>query len=67
MAIIYYPYFSIQTKMLNLFICSDDHEVDVLGYGGVSDDDISSVRSTGSDGGMSVNTWNQLTIVDTNV
>ncbi|XP_023330902.1 max-interacting protein 1 [Eurytemora carolleeae] len=46
---------------------SDDHEVDVLGYGGVSDDDISSVRSTGSDGGMSVNTWNQLTIVDTNV
>ena len=53
--------------MLYLFISSDGHEVDVLGYGGVSDDDISSVRSTGSDGGMSVNTWNQLTIVDTNV
>lgn len=46
---------------------SDDHEVDVLGYGGASDDDISSIRSTGSDGGMSVNTWKQLTIVDTNI
>jgi len=46
---------------------SDDHEVDVIGYGGVSDDDHSSIRSggsTGSDGpeGLTLNTWRHLTI-----
>jgi hypothetical protein len=43
---------------------SDEHEVDVIGYGGHSDDDQSSIRSNGSDGGMGVNTWRQLTIAD---
>ena len=44
---------------------ADDHEVDVIGYGGgLSDDDQSSVRSVGSDGGMSVNTWKQLTLTE---
>merc|ERR1712088_870820 len=32
---------------------SDDHEVDVIGYGGVSDDDHSSIRSGGSTGSWS--------------
>jgi len=49
---------------------SDEHEVDVIGWGGVSDDDGLSVRSAGSDGsarsgsdaGVTVNTWNQLSI-----
>jgi len=46
---------------------SDEHEVDVTGYGGAgSDDDRSSVRSAGSDGGMTVNTWHQLTITESN-
>jgi len=44
---------------------SDEQEVDLTGYGGISDDDHSSVRSTGSDGGMTVSTWSQLTIADT--
>jgi len=45
---------------------SDEHDgVDVIGYGGLSDDDHSSVRSTGSDGGMTVTTWKQLTIGET--
>lgn len=44
---------------------SDDHDVDAIGYGGLSDDDHSSVRSTGSDGGMTVTTWKQLTIGET--
>jgi len=43
---------------------SDEHEVDLTGYGGISDDDHSSIRSSGSDGGMTVNTWSQLTIAD---
>lgn len=45
---------------------SDDHEVDVIGYGGggLSDDDHSSVRSAGSDGGMTVNSWRQLSIAE---
>jgi MAX dimerization protein len=41
---------------------SDEHEVDVIGYGGASDDDHSSVRSGTSDGGVTVTTWRQLTI-----
>jgi hypothetical protein len=45
-------------------LLSDEHEVDVIGYGGHSDDDQSSIRSNGSDGGMGVNTWRQLTIAD---
>merc|ERR1712002_347679 len=39
---------------------TDDHDVDVIGYGGVSDDDHSSVRSGGSnasDGGVAITTW----------
>ena len=47
-------------------IFSDEHEVDVIGWGGVSDDDGLSVRSagsaTGSDAGVTVNTWSQLSI-----
>jgi hypothetical protein len=44
---------------------SDDHEVDVIGYGGAtSDDDHSSIRSSGSDGGVAVTTWKQLSIVE---
>jgi len=41
---------------------SDEHEVDVIGYGGASDDDHSSIRSGSSDGGVTVTTWRQLTI-----
>jgi len=41
---------------------SDEHEVDVIGYGGASDDDHSSVRSGTSDGGVTVTTWRQLSI-----
>merc|ERR1739848_313041 len=41
---------------------TDDHDVDVIGYGGVSDDDHSSIRSGTSDGGVTVTTWRQLTI-----
>merc|ERR1712102_116442 len=41
---------------------SDEHEVDVIGYGGASDDDHSSIRSGTSDGGVTVTTWRQLTI-----
>merc|ERR1711862_17356 len=39
---------------------TDDHDVDVIGYGGVSDDDHSSVRSgtsNASDGGVAITTW----------
>lgn len=43
---------------------SDEHEVDVIGYGGASDDDHSSIRSGTSDGGVTVTTWRQLTIGD---
>jgi len=52
---------------------SDEHEVDVIGYGGGSDDDHSSIRSlTGNSssshdaavGGVAFNTWRQLTLVD---
>jgi len=48
---------------------SDEHEVDVIGYGGGSDDDHSSIRSlplgsSSSDGGVAFNTWRQLTLVD---
>merc|ERR1711874_864195 len=39
---------------------SDEHEVDVIGYGGTSDDDHSSIRSGNSDGGVTVTTWRQL-------
>jgi len=41
---------------------SDEHEVDVIGYGGTSDDDHSSIRSGNSDGGVTVTTWRQLSI-----
>lgn len=42
---------------------SDDHEVDVMGYNGsTSDDDHSSVRSSNSDGGVTITTWKQLAI-----
>jgi MAX dimerization protein len=41
---------------------SDEHEVDVIGYGGASDDDHSSIRSGTSDGGVTVTTWRQLSI-----
>lgn len=41
---------------------ADEHEVDVIGYGGASDDDHSSIRSGTSDGGVTVTTWRQLTI-----
>lgn len=42
---------------------SDDHEVDVIGYGGsTSDDDHSSIRSSTSDGGVTITTWKQLSI-----
>merc|ERR1719414_426536 len=44
---------------------SDEHEVDVIGYGGGSDDDHSSIRSLpSSDGGVAFNTWRQLTLVE---
>merc|ERR1711970_1367728 len=46
---------------------TDDHDVDVIGYGGVSDDDHSSVRSGGSnasDGGVAITTWRHLTIAE---
>lgn len=44
---------------------SDDHEVDVIGYGGsASDDDHSSIRSSTSDGGVTITTWKQLAIGD---
>lgn len=39
-----------------------EHEVDVIGYGGTSDDDHSSIRSGNSDGGVTVTTWRQLSI-----
>ncbi|XP_040576863.1 max dimerization protein 1 [Lepeophtheirus salmonis] len=41
---------------------SDDHEVDVIGYGGTSDDDHSSVRSGASDGGVAITTWRHLNL-----
>jgi len=41
----------------------DDHEVDAMGYNGsTSDDDHSSVRSSNSDGGVTITTWKQLAI-----
>jgi len=46
---------------------TDDHDVDVIGYGGVSDDDHSSVRSgtsNASDGGVAITTWRHLTIAE---
>lgn len=46
----------------SLFCFADEHEVDVIGYGGASDDDHSSVRSGTSDGGVTVTTWRQLSI-----
>lgn len=46
----------------SLFCVADEHEVDVIGYGGASDDDHSSVRSGTSDGGVTVTTWRQLSI-----
>ena len=45
-----------------MFFVTDEHEVDVIGYGGASDDDHSSVRSGTSDGGVTVTTWRQLSI-----
>ena len=44
------------------YFFADEHEVDVIGYGGASDDDHSSVRSGTSDGGVTVTTWRQLSI-----
>merc|ERR1711884_110142 len=46
---------------------SDEHGVDIIGYGGASDDDPSSVRSgtsNASDGGVAITTWRHLNIVD---
>merc|ERR1711962_302927 len=46
---------------------SDDHDVDVTGYGGNSDDDHSSIRSgtsNSSDGGVAITTWRHLTIAE---
>jgi MAX dimerization protein len=44
---------------------SDDHEVDVIGYSGsTSDDDHSSIRSSTSDGGVTITTWKQLAITE---
>merc|ERR1711962_1131254 len=46
---------------------SDEHDVDIIGYGGASDDDHSSVRSgtsNASDGGVAITTWLHLNIVD---
>merc|ERR1712018_133948 len=46
---------------------SDEHDVDIIGYGGASDDDHSSVRSgtsNASDGGVAITTWRHLNIVD---
>merc|ERR1711874_831863 len=46
---------------------TDDHDVDVIGYGGVSDDDHSSVRSgtsNASDGGVAITTWRHLNIAE---
>merc|ERR1712186_300396 len=46
---------------------SDEHDVDIIGYGGASDDDHSSVRSgtsNASDGGAAITTWRHLNIVD---
>ena len=50
--------------LLNKFLLffADEHEVDVIGYGGASDDDHSSIRSGTSDGGVTVTTWRQLSI-----
>ena len=45
-----------------IFVLADEHEVDVIGYGGASDDDHSSIRSGTSDGGVTVTTWRQLSI-----
>lgn len=45
----------------------DDHDVDVIGYGGASDDDHSSVRSgtsNASDGGVAITTWRHLNIAE---
>jgi hypothetical protein len=43
----------------------DDHEVDVIGYSGsTSDDDHSSIRSSTSDGGVTITTWKQLAITE---
>merc|ERR1712073_25913 len=46
---------------------SEEHDVDIIGYGGASDDDHSSVRSgtsNASDGGVAITTWRHLNIVD---
>jgi len=46
---------------------SDEHDVDVIGYCGGSDDDHSSVRSgtsNASDGGVAITTWRHLNIAD---
>merc|ERR1712088_634042 len=46
---------------------SDEHDVDIIGYCGASDDDHSSVRSgtsNASDGGVAITTWRHLNIVD---
>lgn len=42
---------------------SDEHEVDVIGYGEVSDEDHNTIRYP-SDAGVTFNTWKQLTLVD---
>merc|ERR1739848_851613 len=44
---------------------SDEHDVDVTRYSGASDYDHSSIRSGTSDGGVTVTTWRQLTIGET--
>ena len=54
--------FLIRLIILSFLFITDEHEVDVIGYGGASDDDHSSIRSGTSDGGVTVTTWRQLTI-----
>ena len=58
-----YPMLLLLTSIILSFLfITDEHEVDVIGYGGASDDDHSSIRSGTSDGGVTVTTWRQLTI-----
>lgn len=55
----------VELDLIELFVLSDDHEVDVIGYSGsTSDDDHSSIRSSTSDGGVTITTWKQLAITE---
>jgi hypothetical protein len=56
-------FFIQRVLMIYFVVFPDDHEVDVIGYGGsTSDDDHSSIRSSTSDGGVTITTWKQLSI-----